>query len=165
MVKNIILLIAILFYAQADILTAQVNQSPASIQQQEALADSQKSASINPTYATPFQVFQAFYASVQANSSKATFACLTPNCISNMFGASAPSSDADYANLDTKMNQQERNYTLISFIFTANNKSPEIAVGYKCTRTINGQDSLSVEHVTLTLIDTNTGWKIDDWEN
>lgn len=55
----------------------------------------------------------------------------------------------------------ETNFTVLSFVFTTNAAKPKVTFLYSCLR---GQITIK-EQITLTMIDTAAGWKIDAVDN
>ena len=159
-------LYAILLISAAARFTAMSQtQSPEQIAQEQAKAAAQHSATSNATWTTPLDTFNAYFSAEQANDWASTFALLTSHCISSIFGDSPPATANDFATLRARTDQNESAFSLLSFYYTQSPARPRISASYRCVAQISGQATTLTRSVTLTLVDTGQGWKIDQCDD
>jgi hypothetical protein len=151
-----------LFFIFASVLAAYVSaiaeqQDPAEMQAQMHAADQQLSHADAIDYKTPLKTFNKYFASLQSFDFKAHLDCFTDNGKSAQLDGESPT--------DAVLNQRaalaaQENYSdtrLDSFLFHTDSIRPQITVIISALK----NQTRSSEKVTLTLIDTSKGWKID----
>ena len=132
-------------------------QDPVSMRAQMNAADQQQSAADTTLYKTPLKTYQQYYSAFTGNNSKSLVASCTDSLKQKRTDGANPS-DQDYINIDAQLAQAGfSNFQLLSFTFTVDPKRPKITFHYSCSK---GQGTVK-EQVTLTMVDTSSGWKID----
>lgn len=96
------------------------------------------------------------------------YACFTPTALSNAFDGSPPTTAATFAAMDAgRVQRDPENFTLMSFIFTANATTPQITAIFSFTvkdPQNSAQRRIIQSTDNLTLIDTPSGWMINVYQ-
>ena len=134
-------------------------QDPAEMQHQMALADALLSAANAPIYMTPLKTFNRYLESLRTPNLKAHLGCLTDRLRDEDFHEEKGLTGQELAARDAQAAQSGYSQIrLDSFVFTTDPYRPRITIR---TSAVEGQIRVT-ETIILTLVDTASGWKIDD---
>lgn len=130
------------------------------MQNQMNLADLPVSATNTNLYKTPLKTFQKYFDNLKTPDFKEYLNCLTEEARKEELEGETPT-DAELSSRSAQAGQDGfSQVTLESFIFTANVYKPKIKVLISSLK----NQVKKTEEITLTMIDTADGWKIDEEE-
>lgn len=133
-------------------------QDPASMQTQMNAADQLQSSALTTSYKTPFKTYQLYYTAYTTNKTKELLACYTPALKAKTLDG-APATDEYFSQVDAKMASfGSPTFRLLAFLYAGN--AQRATINFTVSYTL--QQDTRKEQITLVMVDTNDGWKIDD---